>query len=265
MRYNKKEVTTKQKPYLGKGGPRDQQRRQQKEDSGNEEIKELKKQIDKLTKELKTPKNHYTGEQVDAEIRKAVKEALLETGKADPIRFEELETKIFELETNEEAKNKTIEKLKKELIKSRTIIANFEKKNDEQVAMIVKLETQNEALKEIFKNKEEFVGMLKENKNIGSSELMELISKQIGQLTNAIELKKVVLDPNRPKMKDVIIDPVEKMNNFESHIKIKNVSSDKEVDMGAKVNKLKSLIGDKLPSQKQLIKRGEETKEEDNG
>ena len=204
MKYRKE---TKSKPFLGSGGPRDQQRRQNREELGGDAyasvVEELRHQIVELRKELTIPKDNYTGEQVDREIRKAVESALKETGKADPERLAQLEEEIISLKNNV---------------------------NDKDVAI--------QALSSV--------------KTDGSIDLMELLttqSKQIEQLTQALEIREVDIDPNRPKMQEMIIDPTNEKEGLESHIDIKDVSFSEQTDMGAKVDKLKNLLG-KLPSQK---------------
>jgi len=226
MKYRK---DVKNKPFLGSGGPRDQQRRQQLQDVGSIDenvIQDLKQQIVKLRKELTTPKDSYTGEQVDKEIRKAVRAALQETGKADPKYIKQLETEIKKLkETKENTDTLKIQ------------IAEFETKNQTLAETILKLKAKVEALTDILSNKD------------------KIQNKQINQLTSVLDLQEEAeLDLDRPKMKEVFIDPVGKGKKLEPHIDIKDVPFDGKVKMSDKVDKLKSLLGG-LPEQKSLVKK----------
>jgi len=233
MQYNK---NNKQKPYLRFGGPRDQQRRQQLQSYNSnvdsELITELRQQILELKKELSVPKGYYTGEQVDAEIRKAVEVVLKETSTdVDSSKLVQLEDELKKLRDSNIEKDIQINNLNIQLIKKDEIINH---KDD------------------IISNKDKTIHTLSSTEHIDSMELVDLINtqnKQINQLASALELKGVDLDPNRPKMQEVIIDPTGKKDKLESHIDVKDITSNSSSAVDAKVDKLKSLLGS-LPSHK---------------
>jgi hypothetical protein len=78
------------------------------------------------------------------------------------------------------------------------------------------------------------------------------LTKKIEELTMAVAASKggeIELDPDRPKMEEVFIDPLSKGagNNLESHVDIKDSSPIEKVKVDEQVDKLKGLLG-KLPS-----------------
>ena len=62
--------------------------------------------------------------------------------------------------------------------------------------------------------------------------------------------KEISTDPDRPKMENIFVDPLDKDSgdNLESFIKVEDISKKEKEDISNKVNKLKNLIGGKLPS-----------------
>ncbi len=221
LTYNK-QLTTKDRRVLT-SGPADRQRKQQAiNNAGGVDlslVEELKKQIIHLQEQLekKSPtEGLYTSDQVNEEIIKAIK---VETVNLKS-KNEMLENKILDLKKNHE----------KEI----------------------------SSLKEIIKNKEEVIQQLKDNKSsagISESKLVELLgeaTKRIEEMSmNHQGLSKSDIDPNRPKMETIFVDPIEKTApEIEKHFEVEDVATDKKEQMFDKVNKLKNLMG-KLP-----VKRG---------
>ena len=80
------------------------------------------------------------------------------------------------------------------------------------------------------------------------------LTDKIDRLTTVVTTSQDVdfqEDPDRPKIKEVFVDPLDKNagSNLESHIDIKNSSSKEKVKMDEKVEKLRSMLG-KLPKAK---------------
>lgn len=228
VQYNKE---IKKKPYLASGGPRDQQRRQRQQDSGfvgdPTIVLELKKQITELRSELAKPKDYYTGEQVDDEIRKAVKSALQEVDNKN--------------------NSKELGELKQQLTES-------ELKNTELSKQLIQLETKISGLTDVIISKDETIKSLNDKLQTEDKKDNSELNNQIKQLTAMLESGNFVIGEemtidDRPTIGDVVIDPTGE-TKLESHIDIKNVSFEQKTNMNDKVNKLKNLLG-KLPSQKE--------------
>lgn len=286
MKYRKE---VKDKPYLGQGGPRDQQRRLKLQDAEGTDvgvIQDLKSEIAKLRKEITTPKEQFTGEQVDKEIRKAVKDALKETGKEDPEKIKQLEEKILKLKNISKDKDNTIQELNEGLKSHKENIASIEKKSiakankdlvnsdkklkqeikevrensDALIKQLAVFETTNKVQtleikeltnkisnkNEIIVSKDKIIENLSSKGLVGSEDLKKLIDKQneqIEQLTAALEIDEVTLDPNRPKMQEIFIDPATNDKKLESHIDVENSSFTQKVTLDDKISKLKGLLG----------------------
>lgn len=121
MKYKKEHIKPNGR-RLTSGGPRDLQRRQQQIDHGDL-IKELKDEVNKLSKELieRPVVNGYSGEQMDDEIRSAVTEAvnglkqeIKQRGKQEKGIIIELKEKEKELEKVKDEHGKEIKKLLKD-------------------------------------------------------------------------------------------------------------------------------------------------------
>lgn len=228
MDYHKPEVNKSRKSrYMSGGGPRDQQRRLALMDAqkraaplGQDElIKELRDHIALLNEQL-AEKEKTTGEysaaDVDEEIRTAVADAVEET-KA------QFKDKIKELKSNNT-------QLKSEL---------------EELQKLVKIK--DETIKSLELN-------IKSSNSTGNNEALEQMitdqNKQIERLTAMLaEGKTFEETSDRPQMDDVFIDPLDKDagKDIESHVRVKDSSSEKKDDIGKKANKLKSVLGG-LPS-----------------
>jgi len=220
LTYNK-QLTTKDRRILT-NGPADRQRKQQAINNTSVAdlslVEELKNQIFNLQEQLekKSPtEGLYTSDQVNDEIIKAVKVETINLSAKNEV----LENKILDLKNNHE----------KEI----------------------------HSLKEIIKNKEDIIQQLKDNKSsagISESKLVELLgeaTKRIEEMSmNNQGLSKIDVDPNRPKMETIFVDPIEKTApEIEKHFEIEDVATDQKDQMLDKVNKLKNLMG-KLPGKR---------------
>jgi hypothetical protein len=86
------------------------------------------------------------------------------------------------------------------------------------------------------------------------TEDVNILTKKVEELSMIINLSRgenVSIDPDRPKMEEIFIDPLSKDagKDLESHVNIKDSSSKDKVKVEFQVDKLKGLIG-KLPSMK---------------
>jgi hypothetical protein len=227
MDYDKPEVKkSKKSRYLAGGGPRDQQRRLALMDAqkrvaplGQEDlIRELRDHIATLNEKL-AEKEQVTGEysafDVDKEIRKAVAGAVEETK-------EKFKNKIKSLKSNNDKLISEVEELKKLIkIKDETI-------KSLEISMKSSSSNNNEALEKMITEQ----------------------NKQIEILTAMVAEGRTFESSNeRPQMEEVFIDPLDKDagKDIESHMKVKDTSSEKKEDIGRKANKLKSVLGG-LPS-----------------
>ena len=101
---------------------------------------------------------------------------------------------------------------------------------------------------------EKELDVLKSALNAKDTEDVTALSRKIEELTMVVAASKggeIELDPDRPKMENVFIDPLSKDagKDLESHVDIKDSSPKEKVNVDEQVDKLKSLLG-KLPSSK---------------
>ena len=229
---------------LVSGGPRDLQRRQQVAYTTSpdvEVIESLKQQIEEL-KELSKAKqsgNLYTAEEVDEEIRRAVESAVKET--------------TIALKKNNKIVSQEIEPI---LQKYKVQIVELQKNNDDLTRIHSSITTQNAELKtKISKLEEELKDVVEFKKQIavleqtlsGKEEVIEALKSRT-VVSDSAEVE----DPNRPKMEQIFVDPLEKNSGagLKSNIVIEELqTTDKKEEMDDKVNKLRSLLG-KLPAKK---------------
>jgi chromosome segregation ATPase len=230
------------------GGPRDMQRRQQVAYTTSpdvEVIRELQQQIEEIKELAKSSKKSgdlYTAEEVDEEIRKAVEAAVKET--------------TISLKRNTQAANQEIEPV---LQKYKTQILDLQRNNDDLTRLHTTITSQSAEMKEKISKLETEIGEVTELKKqiavleqtlAGKEELIETLKTRpvIVQGTTEVE------DPNRPKMEQVFVDPLEKDagKDLKSsiNIEVEDIpTTDKKEEMDDKVFKLKSLLG-KLPTKK---------------
>ena len=105
--------------------------------------------------------------------------------------------------------------------------------------------------KELIELEKEIV-ILKSTLNDVDSENVAALTRKIEKLAIAVASQKggeIELDPDRPKMEKVFIDPIAKDagKSLEPHVDIESSQPKEEVAVDKQVEKLKSLLG-KLPS-----------------
>lgn len=262
MRYNK-ELVKPDGRMLRSGGPRDLQRKQMSSIDESLIIKELKSQINDLMSQLNS-KGRFTGEEVDDEIRKAVKSAVDYTKKSYNEKISNFKKQVEELKkVNTELSNNVTSLNSREVgllseiksIKSDNKVL-LDKVDSKYRGIMDRLNSKIESLNKTIEAKDEIIKVLK-NRDlegaISGDDLAGLIKDQnekIERLSEAVASgDDFVSDPDRPKMEEIIIDPLEKDagKGLKSHITVKKSESDKKDDVQDKVKKLKGLLG-KFPS-----------------
>jgi len=227
-------------------GPRDLQRVQQTQQFITPEaelIGGLKKQIENLTTQLSNqlaagqPTGYFSPEEVDAEVSKAVSQAIAEA--------------TLEFKKTGHLSDQSVERA---LQKYKMQIVELQKGNDDLTRMHTTITSQNSDLKKKIE---------KLNENV--KEVVDL-KKQIAVLEQAVEGKDelintlktrpaiidgevIVTDPDRPQMEQVFVDPLEEDagKDLESHINIEDITPEDPDEVGEKVDKLRDLLGKKLP------------------
>lgn len=247
MKYPKELVKPDGRKLIA-GGPRDMQRRQQVAYSAAPDagiIEALQKQIEELKELTKSNKKEgelYTAEEVDEEIRKAVESAVKET--------------TISLKRNTQAAAQEIEPL---VQKYKVQIVELQRNNDDLTRLHNTMASQSSEMKDKIAKLESEVNEITELKKqiavleqtlAGKDELIDALKTRpvIVQGTTEVE------DPNRPKMDQVFVDPLEKDSGkglkSSINIEVEDIpTTDKKEEMDDKVNKLKSLLG-KLPTKK---------------
>lgn len=178
------------------------------------------------------PLGFFSPEQVDEEIRKAVEAAVAEAA----ISFKGMGPKNADLAP---------------LVKEYKVqIVELQKGNDNLTRLHAAITKENTELKEkmnILQSKLGGVAELKkqiavlEQEVEGKQELIETLK------TRPAIIDGEVIDPDRPQIEQVFVDPLEKDagEGMKSSITIETVTKDEEV--GNRVDKLRDLLGSKLP------------------
>jgi len=226
---------------LNRTGPRDMQARASVSGTDPELVALLTNQIAELKAEIMAMKSRsgdappvgfFSPEQVDEEIRKAVEAAIAEaaisfkgqTKNADlaPI-VKEYKTQILELQRG----NDNLTKLHATIAKENTDLKESLSKLESETGDFAELKKQIAVLEQELKGKEELIETLKSRPAIIDGE--------------------VPVDPDRPQMEQVFVDPLEEDagEGMKSSITIEEVTKEEEVD--DKVDKLRGLLG-KLPT-----------------
>jgi len=272
MKYDKKDIE-KLGRVVTTGGPRDIQRRQKAAQRAAVSVsnidasvvKELQTEIKTLRQNLDKPQGSgFTAEQMDDEIGKATIAAINKTKVEYEKKIKELEIENLQFKNT---KNNAESKVKELVTK---LESKSQKQQEELDAELEKVEEKYSALVEKYKNKlitaedthraaisakddiidglKDRIEDLKEKTDDNKltmllSEATEKIERMAAQIVDGAPID---LDPNRPQMEEVFIDPSTD-EKLESHINVEDVSLNKKEDMTSKVNKLKGLLG-KLPS-----------------
>jgi len=179
-----------------------------------------------------TPAGFFSPEQVDEEIRKAVEAAVAEAA----ISFKGMP-----------AKNSDLAPLVKEY---KVQIVELQKGNDNLTRLHAAIAKENSVLKEeISKLRSELGDTVELKKHIavleqeveGKQELIETLKTRPAIINNEI------IDPERPQMEQVFVDPLEDnaADGMKASIQIETIV--KEEKIGGKIDKLKGLLG-KLPT-----------------
>jgi len=261
LRYNKEYIPKDRR--IQTHGPRDLQRKQAAgPEVDSRLVAELQATIASLREELNrkpiTQEGMFTAEQVNDEIIKAVK---IET--ADLKEKYEEKLKVIEIEkinlTNSNRELK--EKLEAAEKKATSSITEVETKYKEAADGIkakydILLEERNSKinnLKEKIENQDNLIKKLESSNTTGGLS-QEQMQKMLAEVTDKMQSLALAaghniedVDPDRPKMETVFIDPIEKSEDVESHITVEeDVSTTKKEEMTLQVDKLRNLIG-KLP------------------
>lgn len=221
----------KDRSFSMASGPRDiqrklKQRQLQTFQANDGLISELRSQISKLESELLNSKkaavvekvvvSGYTDEEFDSELVKAVEKELIVFN--DKIKAKDSELK----ELNNKLTSVSVEvvELKKEL-------EGYKSKNSELEKSVAVLEVKLEAAGSKISDKD--------------SVIEDLRSRPI----TVVGGDEVVIDPDRPVMDMVVIDPNElsELEGLESNIDIEDVTITEKEGMNSKIDKLKALLG----------------------
>lgn len=240
MRYKKDFVKPDGRTLL-KGGPRDQQLRAKAmsetaalTDNLIEQITELKSQVKNLESGVSPDiRGLYTPEQVDEEIRKAVSQAMAEAT----------------ISLKKSGPDPNVELLIK---KYKEQIVQLQSSNDNFVRMHKSITNENSGLKEeLDKAKQSMEEVVELRKNIavleqelaGKEELVETLKTRPAIINGEIMMSE---DPDRPKMEQKFVDPIEDGADDGLKSNITNREITRDVDDGEvddKVNRLKDLLG----------------------
>lgn len=256
--YNKfGNTVTKNGRVLGGGGPRDLQKKQSINNNSNDSnlavIEVLKEQIKDLTRQLSikstsdSPDGFFSSDYVNEEISKAVKDAVESTKSKTNSKIEKLQEEIKVLKQNDNSKfekdnldlSNKVTSLELEIKSLKEKIEEMKLNKKETIKIIDDLKTKlntvailEEKLKskdDIIKSKDEIIETLKVNNSYNINESF---------------------DTDRPSIENIFVDPLESGSGdaLESFIKVEDLSHKEKEDISDKVNKLKNLIGGKLPN-----------------
>lgn len=212
MRYNKEHIK-KDGRHLLRGGPRDIQRRQAMAELQGDQsviVDLLKQEIADLKRELSNrPKGKgggFTAEEVDMEIHKAVESAVKEL------------TTEFEKEKD---------KLQHDINNFKQIVEAVQKEKSRNLIEVEKLNAKIETQQALLAEKDARIEELKQMRT---------------SVPVAYQQKE---DPDRPKMEEVFVDPLEKDagEGMEAHINVSDITIDEKENMEDKVNKLRNIMG----------------------
>ncbi len=236
----KKEFENKPGRRITTSSPRDVRRRQQRKDTDAVLIEGLREQLEGLKDQFTVGTGGITPEKVDAEIRSAVKGAVKETkGYYEKLLKEANEREKGLYDRIRDMKNTHSREIKDQKESSdehlNTHIKNLEERYNKTVSSLedrLKLAEDKIALKDV--EREDMV-----------KEMFEQHTRKLEELARAMSVEKLgVDDPDRPKMEEVFVDPIEAGagDALESHIKVEDISLTEKKKIGGKVDKLKSLM-----------------------
>jgi len=252
-------------------GPRDMQRKLQQADFQSVDtsmLDDLKDEIRTLRDELHKQKEQnnaagiYTAEEVNDKINNAVVDAVKDV------------KSHYKRKIKEVTEENSIQELKKEVNNFKRKAVNLESKLDNSDRDKQHAQEKLKLLEHTLKNKDkEIHGLEKKaiqlevsNNNFAvnndklessNSQLQDNITELKEMLTSTTQKMESIMaathegiqivDKDRPQMEEVYIDPSVDRKEIESHITIEDVSLKEKENMDDKVDKLKSLFGDKIP------------------
>lgn len=244
----KKEFKAKPGRKITTSSPRDVRRRQEAKESDTRLIAELQKQIAGLRDQFTAGTGGMTPEKVDGEIRKAVKGAIKETKDYYAPLLTESKNKEKELlgdiSNLKERFNSSLEKERDTYYrKLKDAKEEAERRYNKTISG---LEDRLKLAEDKIVEKDEELKAIKAEHDYTVRRLLEKHTKKLEELAKTISMEKLgVDDPDRPKMEDAFVDPLDADagSDLESHVEIEDVSSAKKENMKGKVDKLKSLMG----------------------
>lgn len=247
MEYNK-EFRNKPGRKITTSSPRDVIRRQQPRTGDTKLIEDLKQQLTDLRSYFSTSTGGLTPEQVDGEIRKAVKDAVKETKSY----YEPL---LADSKGKEEALRDKIRELKDKLAKAH---AEFKQTLEKEIDNVTKelqkaynskisgLEDKLKLAEDKVESRGVEIERLKEDKETTISRILEEQNKKLEDLAKHISMEKLgVDDPDRPQMDEIFVDPLDSGagSDLETHIILEDIPIEKKEKMASKVDKLRDLMG----------------------
>ena len=244
----RKETYHKPGRQISTSSPRDVRRRQQEKSGDSALISELQRQISDLRNQFMAGTGGVTPEAVDAEIRKAVKEAVKET-KAyyEPLLAEAKSKEGVLRDKVSSLKTRLSESLEKQRKEHRT---DVDKKISDTEARynntISSLEDRLRMAEDRLDEKNTQLDEIKAERDDTIQILLEEHTKKLEALTASISMEQLgVDDPDRPSMEEVFVDPLEEDAgaDLEAHIILEDVPSKQKEKMVSKVNKLRDLMG----------------------
>lgn len=243
-----KEVKKTDGRVLRPGGPRDIQRMQRIGRDSTYIINELKKQVAIL--QTQAPISTVAGpapEEIDEEIRKAVRDAVKETKQhyKDIIAdLKEKENKL--LRKMQETSSESNKKMQNGKIKyKKEYNEKVEKLEEKYNNKISRLEDGLKIAEERLVVKDETIEILHTEKDSTIKKLIEEQIKMVEELARSVAGGEGAgKDSQRPQMEEVFVDPLEADagKGLESHINVKDISIDEQEKMAEKVDKLRDLM-----------------------
>ena len=142
------------------------------------------------------------------------------------------------------------EKLNKEIEKYKEVYNKKEYELEERYNNVIsKLEDQLKLVEEKLTIKDELIGTLHKEKDSAIRDLIEEQNKKMEELTKSMAYNQLPIeeDPDRPKMEEVFVDPLEEDagKDLTPYIDIEEDSIEEKEAMKDKVDKLRKIMGDR--------------------
>lgn len=209
FKYNKEHIKKNGRQLLG-SSPGELQKKQTQQSNVYEGlIEDLREEIDDLKKKLRNSLSKktemFTAEQVDNDINEVLEKTIKELTAKHESRLGQQEASF-----------------KESIIVKDDLIADLKNQNKLLVENMCKV------------------------KESGGSEIIDKLTVLLKEAAERAVLNQdTVLEPSRPKMKKVVIDPLESGmgEGLKSNISIKNISIPQKESVESKVSKLRELLG----------------------